>query len=105
MNNHPHSGVTSWILALILPVLTAGIAYLWLNATSPSVCIHGPGSPSFGGLVGLVLAATAFIGWYAHRTTRSVLSAGTQILISLTLGLPLVWIAEFVWAAAHLCFD
>ncbi len=99
--------MVSWILAVLLPILAAAAAWPWMGiTTSARNCATGGGGNYLGvaGLAILRLAAPIIIGWRSRRATGSVAQAVSPIVVSILLGLPLIFLAAQAWWSSNNCY-
>jgi hypothetical protein len=95
---------TLW-LTVLLPVVAAGVAWLWLEASYTSPCVAGPGGPSRTGLALLAVTVALAVGTYAWRRGRSGAAIAAQVVLSFIVATVLMGLTVLVWGGVHGCYS
>jgi peptidoglycan/LPS O-acetylase OafA/YrhL len=95
---------TLW-LTVLLPVVAAGVAWLWLEATAGRGCEPTTGGPGDTGLALLVGAVAVAVGAYTWRRRRSATAIAVQVVLSFILATVLVGFTVLVSGGVHGCYS
>jgi hypothetical protein len=107
VRSEPSARVT-WGLALLVPILAGGAAWLVADATvSAQACSTGTNSAdaaALAGLVVLVLAGPITIAWHARGARPRFERILAPAVISVLLAVPVVYLGFQVWWSGHNCY-
>ena len=96
-----------WALAVVVPVLLGGGAWLLADVSVPTAACATGGGTSTGtdlALVALVLVAPIAIAWRARGARPLFERIVAPTGISVLLAVPLVWLGFQVWWSGHNCY-
>jgi hypothetical protein len=103
------SSVTTWVLAVLIPLVSAVAGWFWSDATvSARNCQTGASGEGVANagifLLVLVLAGPIAVCWHATRTRQSLPRILAPTFTSLLLSVVLVFMALQLWWYQHNCY-